>query len=337
MSTAVASPRFTIAKACLREMPTRPLPYPLPNPECSTSQFPMLGRCNHRILEEGPGTSRIFIPGRNQHPLERADSANRFSCVRQSRGLLPSRKMFFQVGVLDARCALGRQPIVHPYNHVPSALSGVENARAVTESAGLGAQVMELSISHIEGEYRIHTLGDLLPVGPHILHRRAAHAAGNAAEALDPGTIARHRPRHESVPWFSRSHFESRLPILTALFNPAHRHLEREAWPAGIRDHQIAASSQHKEGKSTAPRECDARLHLGDGRRLQKKSRRTADLEGCQRRQSHIFLDPHGDASIYTTRPGTASALSATGSATFASRESALASISGAQPPANTA
>src|SRR5580698_4424393 len=36
-SPAVASPRFTMASACLREIPTRPNPKPLPKPERSTS------------------------------------------------------------------------------------------------------------------------------------------------------------------------------------------------------------------------------------------------------------------------------------------------------------
>ena len=38
MSAAVAPPRFTIANACFREMPTRPVSNPLGKPDCSTSQ-----------------------------------------------------------------------------------------------------------------------------------------------------------------------------------------------------------------------------------------------------------------------------------------------------------
>src|SRR2546429_8085973 len=43
-------------------------------------------------------------------------------------------------------------------------------------------------------------LGDLLPVGAHVLYRRAADRARNARQALDPCPAARHHVLHERVP-----------------------------------------------------------------------------------------------------------------------------------------
>ncbi len=85
------------------------------------------------------------------------------------------------------------------------------------ESAGFGAEFAELSVVEIEHEHGVDGFRDFLTVGSDILYRGSAHAAGNAAEALDSGTISGHGAGHESVPLFAGADVEQRLAIVITI------------------------------------------------------------------------------------------------------------------------
>src|SRR6266576_5416983 len=116
--------------------------------------------------------------------------------------------MSFQVRVLNSRFTAGDQRISHAQDDESSTLAGIEDAGAVLEPAGFGTEFANLTVSEIQREHRGDSLGDLLAVCSDILHRRSAHAAGNTAQALDPGTISGDSAGHEPVPLFACPHFE---------------------------------------------------------------------------------------------------------------------------------
>src|SRR5262249_26324586 len=110
-------------------------------------------------------------------------------------------------------------------NDVTLALAAVEDAGAVTKSTGLRTQFVDLAISQVEDRNRIDNLRDLLPVSPDILHRGAADAAGNAAQASDSAAIACHGCGHKVVPDLARSHLEDCSFSVVALVYAAERYL----------------------------------------------------------------------------------------------------------------
>ena len=201
--------------------------------------------------------------------------------------------MPLQVGVLEVGRAAGMQSVAHPQNDVPSALAGVEDAGAIAEPAGLRAQFVNLPVAQIECHHRGDDLRHLLPVSAHVLHRRSAHAAGNAAEALHAGAIAGHRVGHEPVPLFAGAYIEDHRSIFPALFHPAEADLERQPRPPGIRDHQIAAAAQHEQRQAAGARKIHRRGNVIRRFRLSQKTRRSSHLECGQRRERNIFLNVH--------------------------------------------
>src|SRR6476660_9738224 len=98
--------------------------------------------------------------------------------------------MLFQVGVLDARLAGGREGISHAQDDEPTAFAGVEDAGAVLKCAGLGAEFTDLSVLEIEHQHGLDGFGDLLAIGAHILYRGSAHATRTAAHAFDASAIS---------------------------------------------------------------------------------------------------------------------------------------------------
>src|SRR5690348_1648328 len=99
-------------------------------------------------------------------------------------------KIFLQVGVLEPRLASGGERKSDAQNDVAAALAGVEDAGAVGEAAGRIAKLAQMAILQVNGLHAFDGLRNFLTVGAHILHRRPAHAARNAAEALDAGAVA---------------------------------------------------------------------------------------------------------------------------------------------------
>jgi hypothetical protein len=82
------------------------------------------------------------------------------------------------------------------------------------------------------------------------LNGRAAHAAGDATEALYAGAIRHHRVGDEAIPGFSCAHVEENFSIVVvsgALIDAGDRHLQNEPRPAGVSHDEIAAAAQNKE------------------------------------------------------------------------------------------
>src|SRR6185437_8655755 len=106
-------------------------------------------------------------------------------------------------------------------NDVTPALAGVEDAGAVGEAAGRIAKLVQMAILQVNGLHAFDGPRNFLAVGAHILHRRPAHAAGNAAEALDAGAVAGYGASHKPVPLLAGSDVENEFVAFLALFQTA--------------------------------------------------------------------------------------------------------------------
>ena len=116
---------------------------------------------------------------------------------------LASFEMLFQVGIADVGLAPRSECVSDAENDEPSALGRIEDACAVGEAAGFVAKFANLAVFSVEDLDRLDGLRNFLPVGADVLHRRAADAARNAAQALDARAVRHHGVRNEAVPGFS--------------------------------------------------------------------------------------------------------------------------------------
>src|SRR5947208_5846528 len=173
--------------------------------------------------------------------------------------------MLFEVGVADVSLAFRREPIGDAENDETSALSCIEDAGAIAECAGLATEFPHLPVLEIEHLDRFDRLGNILSIRAHILHWGAAHAAGNAAEALDAGALCLHRLGYEVVPRLSRAGVEESLAIYRGSGFALHtyiRNLQNQPGPASIRDKQIAATAQDKQRQAARVSKIGSLLHL---------------------------------------------------------------------------
>ena len=210
----------------------------------------MLRFGEHGILEKRSGALAIGIAGDDQHAFAGANVADRFASLGEIGASLAAFEMPFQVGIFEVRLAAGRERVGDAENDEPSALGRIENAGAVGEAAGFVAKFANLAVFSIENFDRLDGLGNFLSVGADVLYRRAAHAAGDAAQALDACAVRHDGVGDEAVPGFSGAHVEKNFAFVIvtgALVDAGDCDLQDQPGPAGIGHDQIAAAAQNKE------------------------------------------------------------------------------------------
>src|SRR5690349_10011636 len=174
--------------------------------QCSSAlaELLVLRFSKHGILEEGAGAAAILVAGHDEHGFVGSDMAHRLPHFGQAGCTRAAGKVFFQVGVLEPRLARGSERKSDAQDDVAAALAG-----AVGEAAGRIAKLAPMAILQVNGLHAFDDLRDFLAIGAHILHRRPAHAAGNAAEALDAGAVAGYGASHKPVPLLAGSDVEN--------------------------------------------------------------------------------------------------------------------------------
>src|SRR5436305_1026162 len=121
--------------------------------------------------------------------------------------------MALQVGILEAWRSSGYEGIGDAQDDESSTFAGVEDAGAVGEAACLRAQLAHLIVAEIENLDGLDRVRNFLAVGSYVLYRRAAHAAGNAAQALNARAVRGHAARHKSIPRFTGADFKENFAI----------------------------------------------------------------------------------------------------------------------------
>ena len=167
------------------------------------------------FLKNDPALRQSGSPGTISIPLARANLATA-SRVSATLACLVPAKCRFKSAYSNVGRAAGSKRIGHAQNDEPSALAGVEDARTIGEAAGLATQFANLIIFEIEDLDRLDRLGNLLPIGADVLHRRAAHAARDPAQALDAGAVGQDGVRDEAIPGFACADIEQNLVLVNA-------------------------------------------------------------------------------------------------------------------------
>src|ERR1700677_3704626 len=104
--------------------------------------------------------------------------ANGLASFCKIRRSFAAHEVPFKIGISNPRAASGRERIGDAENDEAAALAGIEDARAVTETAGFIAEFAHLPVSQIQNLHQCNGLGHFLSVSANILHRRTADAAG---------------------------------------------------------------------------------------------------------------------------------------------------------------
>ena len=191
------------------------------------------------------------------------------------------------------RFAPGREREHHVQYDVPAPLGRVEDAGAITETGVLVLYGASLTGGEIQHDDVADHVADLLTVRAHVLNRRAAYRAGNAAQALDSRAVGVHRARNERVPIFTGADDKEHVLRAGAHEDLLDRYLQYQSRPSGIRYDQVAAAAEHEQPQLLLACVSDGLPHFVVAASFDKISCRSAHLKRRQRRERHVFLDVH--------------------------------------------
>jgi len=211
----------------------------------------------------------------------------------------PLRKRSLQIRVAHGGRTAGGEPIVHAGDNIATTINRVESAAAVAKAALCHWKLDKAAFLKVEGPHPLNRRGDFLTVSAHILHRRPAHRAGDAGQALDARAVVVDCALDEAVPVFACRNLINPLLCLAGLArsicrsDAAQAHPQDQPVKSGVGDQQVAAPAQHKELRLAllCPGCCLCDLIFTGN--LDKPARRPADREGGEGRQQLVFFDEH--------------------------------------------
>ena len=179
------------------------------------------------------------------HSLASAQAEHCFAHLRQRRHLAHTDVEFacqFRVTHGANRLAL-RQPETHR-EHQVSLRIPLERRGAVAKVALLGCQPLLGVAAPVPHQYTRDGLGDLLPVGTHVLDGGGASEPGDPRQRLHPTTAFVDHRLHKLVPRLPRRH--SYLVAISV--NATGSDQQRSPRPTVIGDHKIAAPRDQQQG-----------------------------------------------------------------------------------------
>ncbi len=199
------------------------------------------------VHEERSDAPAVRIRGVDHHALVPPDVEHGRPriCNRRGRDAMPVEvPSHVRIG---GRRLTWAQPEPHLAHDEPPGVFALEPAHAVTElTLGVGERDERLRAS-IEGGDVVDGVAHLLPVGAHVLNRRAADAARNARQALDARQPAAHGSGDHTVPWLPRPGAHERVVAVAREIDAAHVDLRHQSVESAIGDDEIAAAAQHEQ------------------------------------------------------------------------------------------
>src|ERR1035438_5255990 len=221
-----------------------------------------------------------------------ADFAHRCSHFRQSRIAGMRCEELLQVGVTNIRLSILMQRERYLQNDVTVAVRSIEDAGAVSKTALCIREGPNFESLQVENSYLANGLGDLLAIGADILHRRAAHRAGNTAQALQPGAVGIYGLRHQRVPIHARTGGENHVfKRWRETRRAGDRDLEHQAGEAFIGDDEVAATAQHEQWQPMRAGKLYRFDHLGFTVGFCEMARRSTHAERGEGSQSNLFAN----------------------------------------------
>jgi len=197
----------------------------------------------------------------------------------------------FEIGIFEGGRAATTEAVMDAEDDVASALFLVEDAGTIAEAAHRAGKNDNAVLLRVEHLYGLDRLRHFLSVGADILDGRSAEAAGDAAQALDAGTVLGDCVGNKCVPIVSRSRDHENGMAGSVAGKASDGDAEDKSGEAGIGNYQVAAAAEDKEGQVTFPGEGHGFLDFIFVTRLGKVACRPADLQGGQRSERDILLD----------------------------------------------
>jgi len=154
-----------------------------------------------------------------------------------------------------------------------------------------GIQREGLASRQIDGIERVKTVLQLDAISADVLHRRGADHAGNQRQVFQAGVAVLQRPGDQIVPVFTGTGLDN--PGLGRFTDQAPAHdfdLEHQRLDiAG--QHNVAAATQHKFGRSLQGRVLQHGVNIGFALDMHEMKRLGDDAEGVGRLEGNVFLD----------------------------------------------
>src|SRR6185437_4587756 len=174
---------------------------------------------------------------------------------------------------------------------VPALFRRIENASPIRKAAFGVAHLPNVSGRDLDRPHIGDRLRNFLSVGADVLHRSAAHSAGDAAHALDACAILLDGEGHELVPIFAGPGVEQPFAIALSSADSGDADLQYESGPAGIGHYKIAAPAEHEQWQRMTAGMLQRLQHFALISGFNEKTRRASDLKGGVRRKREMFAD----------------------------------------------
>lgn len=106
---------------------------------------------------------------------------------------------------------------------------------------------------------------------------------------------------HEFVPVFAGSYFEDDFIVSMAMIDSGNSDFEHEAGPAGVRNYQVASTTEGEQRQISRPREFDRFGYFSNAHCLDEIASWPSNLKSGERGERNVLGDDHGRIlSIYT-------------------------------------
>src|SRR5207245_8404745 len=160
-----------------------------------------------------------------------------------------ARNGTLQLGIMNSWLLGPSQPQRDLEHDIPPSVRALEPAVAIPEGTFPCGEGPALERGAVEAFDAHQALGDLLPVGAHVLYRRAADRPGDPRQALDSGPAACHYGLHPPVPIDPGAGADLGALPVTEL-HPADGDAQDESGKPRVEKDDIAAAAQHVHRQS---------------------------------------------------------------------------------------
>ena len=227
-------------------------------------------------MKKEPALQAIGITRPQDHGLAFPDAQDCRAHFCQAGGSRTAGEAAEQVRVGDPRLSRGPQAVGDGQDDMAVAASCVEYAGSVGKAAFLIRHhdyPPGLAIHCTHGD---NHLAHLLAVSADILHRRAAHRARNAAQALEPGQILFNAAADKRIPLFACAGCDESA---VRFFDAGQGDPDDKAGKARIGNEDIGSAPQDEDLQAVDLRKLEGADHLGFGLSLGQEPCRPADSQ----------------------------------------------------------
>src|SRR5205807_6578730 len=256
------------------------------------------GGRQHRIGEERAGRARVRVRRIEHHGLTApqrehglSHQTHRLACWNRVEGA-EVRHGTLQLGITDSWLLVPSEPQRDLEHDIAIPIRALEPAVPIPEGTFPCGEGPALERGPIETHDAHQTLGDLLPVGAHVLYRRAADRPGDPRQALDSGPAACHYGLHQPVPIHPGAGADLGALPVTEL-HPADGDAQDESGKPRVEKDDIAAAAQHVHRQTPVGGEGERRADLVLGAALDEVTGLSSEPQCRIRGQGHLFAQLH--------------------------------------------